>query len=34
VRVSAGDAKGRKSLTGYMLRAPFSLEKTTYDAAV
>ncbi len=33
VRVAAGDAKGRKSLAGYMLRAPFSLEKTTYDAA-
>ena len=33
VRVAAGDAAGRKSLAGYMLRAPFSLEKTTYDAA-
>jgi hypothetical protein len=33
VRVAAGDAGGRKSLAGYMLRAPFSLEKTTYDAA-
>ena len=33
VRVAAGDAEGRKSLAGYMLRAPFSLEKTTYDAA-
>jgi Putative transposase/Transposase zinc-binding domain len=33
VRVAANDAEGRKSLAGYMLRAPFSLEKTTYDAA-
>lgn len=33
VRVAAGDAEGRKSLAGYMLRAPFSLEKMTYDAA-
>jgi hypothetical protein len=33
VRVAAGDAELRKSLAGYMLRAPFSLEKTTYDAA-
>jgi hypothetical protein len=33
VRVAAGDAEGRKGLAGYMLRAPFSLEKTTYDAA-
>ncbi len=33
VRVASGDAEGRKSLAGYMLRAPFSLEKTTYDAA-
>ncbi len=33
VRVGAGDAEGRKSLAGYMLRAPFSLQKTTYDAA-
>jgi hypothetical protein len=33
VRVAAGDAAGRKGLAGYMLRAPFSLEKTTYDAA-
>jgi hypothetical protein len=32
VRVAAGDAEGRKSLAGCMLRAPFSLEKTTYDA--
>jgi len=29
VRIGAGDAEGRKSLAGYMLRAPFSLEKTT-----
>ena len=33
MRVAAGDAEGRKSLAGYMLRAPFSLEKMTYDAA-
>ncbi|MGQ0510135.1 MAG: IS91 family transposase [Betaproteobacteria bacterium] len=33
VRVAAGDAEGRKSLAGYMLRAPFSLEKMSYDAA-
>jgi hypothetical protein len=33
VRVAAGDAGSRKSLAAYMLRAPFSLEKTTYDAA-
>ena len=33
VRVASADAEGRKSLAGYMLRAPFSLEKTTYDAA-
>ncbi len=33
VRVVAGDAEGRKSLAGYMLRAPFSLEKMSYDAA-
>jgi hypothetical protein len=33
VRVAANDAEGRKSLAGYMLRAPFSLEKTSYDAA-
>jgi hypothetical protein len=32
VRVAANDAEGRKALAGYMLRAPFSLEKTTYDA--
>jgi hypothetical protein len=33
VRVGSDDAEGRKSLAGYMLRAPFSLEKMTYDAA-
>ena len=33
VRVAGGDAQGRRSLAAYMLRAPFSLEKTTYDAA-
>ena len=33
VRVPAEDAEGRKKLAGYMLRAPMSLEKMTYDAA-
>ena len=33
VRVPAEDAKRRKKLAGYMLRAPMSLEKMTYDAA-
>ena len=33
MRVASCDADGRKSLAGYMLRAPFSLEKMTYDAA-
>ena len=33
VRVTAEDAEGRKKLAGYMLRAPMSLEKMTYDAA-
>jgi hypothetical protein len=33
VRVAAGDSECRKSLAGYMLRAPFSLEKMSYDAA-
>jgi len=33
VRVAASDAQGRRSLAAYMLRAPFSLEKTSYDAA-
>ena len=32
VRVAAQDAEGRKKLAGYMLRAPMSLEKMTYDA--
>lgn len=32
VRVGAGDVEGRKALASYTLRAPFSLEKTTYDA--
>ena len=31
--MTAEDAKGRKKLAGYMLRAPMSLEKMTYDAA-
>ncbi len=31
VRVKADDAAGRKKLAQYMLRAPFSLEKMTYD---
>jgi len=33
VRIAAEDAEGRKKLAGYMLRAPMSLEKMTYDAA-
>ena len=33
VRVRAGDAEGRRSLAGYMLRAPFSLEKMSYNAS-
>ena len=33
VSVGAGDAEGRKKLAGYMLRAPMSLQKMTYDAA-
>ena len=33
VRVPAEDPEGRKKLAGYMLRAPMSLEKMTYDAA-
>ena len=33
VRVAAADAEGRKKLAGYMLRAPISLEKMSYDAA-
>lgn len=33
VRVPAEDPKGRKKLAGYMVRAPMSLEKMTYDAA-
>lgn len=32
VRVGADDAEGRSKLAGYMLRAPMSLEKMTYDA--
>src|SRR5712691_9232398 len=32
VRVRAGDIEGRKKLARYMLRAPLSLEKMTYDA--
>jgi len=32
LRVAANDAEGRRALAGYMLRAPFPLEKTTYDA--
>ena len=31
VRVRARDADGRKKLAQYMLRAPFSLEKMSYD---
>jgi hypothetical protein len=33
VSVAADDAEGRKKLAGYMLRAPMSLQKMTYDAA-
>ena len=33
VRVAAEDAEGGKKLAGYMLRAPMSLQKMTYDAA-
>ena len=33
VKVAAEDAEGRKKLAGYMLRAPMSLQKMTYDAA-
>ena len=33
VRVAAEDAEGRRKLAGYMLRAPLSLAKMTYDAA-
>ncbi len=33
VRVGAHDAEGRKKLAGYMIRAPMSLEKMSYDAA-
>ena len=32
VRIAAEDAEARKKLAGYMLRAPMSLEKMTYDA--
>ena len=31
--VVAEDVEGRKKLAGYMLRAPMSLQKMTYDAA-
>ena len=31
--MAAEDAEGRKKLAGYMLRAPLSLQKMTYDAA-
>ncbi|MCC6610046.1 MAG: transposase [Burkholderiales bacterium] len=33
VRVGEGDAAGRQKLAGYMLRAPMSLEKMSYDAS-
>jgi len=33
VSVGAEDAEGRKKLAGYMLRAPMSLQKMTYDTA-
>jgi hypothetical protein len=32
VRIEAGDAQGRQQLARYMIRAPFSLEKTEYKA--
>jgi len=32
VRVGEGNAEGRSKLVGYMLRAPMSLEKMSYDA--
>ncbi len=32
VRLGEEDAEGRKKLAGYMLRAPMSLEKMSYDA--
>ncbi|MBI2223869.1 MAG: transposase [Betaproteobacteria bacterium] len=31
--MTAEDVEGRKKLAGYMLRAPMSLEKLSYDAA-
>jgi len=33
VRVGKSDAEGRRKLAGYMLRAPMSVEKMSYDAA-
>ena len=33
VRFAADDAEGRKKLAAYMLRAPLSLPKMSYDAA-
>jgi hypothetical protein len=33
VRVAAEDAEGRRTLAGYMLRAPMALQKMAYDAA-
>jgi hypothetical protein len=33
VRVAAEDREGRMKLAGYMMRAPMSLEKMSYDAA-
>lgn len=33
VRVAAEDPEGRKKLAGYMLRAPLSLAKMSYDTA-
>jgi len=32
VRIEAGDAQGRQQLARYMIRAPFSVEKTEYKA--
>ncbi len=32
VRIAAAEAGGRKKLAGYLLRAPMSLAKMSYDA--
>ena len=33
VRIGADDATGRENLARYLIRAPFSAEKLTYDVA-